>query len=190
MVRLWRDQRGVSMPVLSLFLVIALFWVFWAWSLLAMVWGYQAASDSALQLALSAAVANGTIATAPGVVVWSPSAALNAAIVGVSQQLPVVLASQEVNGATFTPGHTAPPNWGTVSLTNFATVDAGIIPTCSGGVGTIAGETSVGPYVEADLTIPFTISFFGANLSLNTHSCLVDAVTTARITGNHVHFGP
>jgi len=173
--KLLSARDGIATPVLAAFMMVTMFFVFGAFSLISEVENDRAVAKAALDVALRSAAANGTgIVPGTTLVVWNDSTALSAAEQAIPMALPVALAGSSGSGATFTPDSNAPRNWGTVSLTQFAT-GTGPPPSCSGGLPESAPSQS---WVSASLTIPLTIGFAGVAFHLDVTACGSEVANT------------
>lgn len=175
-MKILRSRAGVAMPVLSVFMIFAMLFVFAALSLIRGVEVDKAAAQAALDTALRSAGANGTIIV-PGttIVLWNDFQALSAAESLIPMALPVALGSTSADGATFTPTSHAPQNWGPVTLSQFQTGSAGITPPACGTAPSVSPTQS---WVSAVLSIPIHVGFGGLDTTLTVNVCDTQVANT------------
>lgn len=173
MGRILLDERGISQSLLAVFVLLALAFVFLAGSVVADVETTQADLKAALDLGLQAATVRGASFCGPSAldaVCWNTADALQAATQAIGFDLPVTVASQGADGATFAPGTYAPPTWGDVTLSGFETSSDLAQNPCPYAGGAAVGQ----PAVTGTLSLPLHLSLFGVPYTLTVQACAVD----------------
>ncbi len=156
---LLRDESGIASPILAMFLLFATLLAVLGWAAVSQVQTAQREAQAALGYSLKVAAIDGTTTLPNGAFLVDPSAALAAARGAVPNALPVALASQTADGATYTPTSGAPGDWGILTLSGFTVGN----PSQAGGAICYgdAPPLSSCPYVRATLSLPYTLNLFG-----------------------------
>lgn len=160
-----QDQAGFMPLITAAFVLVAISVGITAWVIVSQVQATQRKVQTALAYALNVAAVQGTTTLTNGAFLVSQPAVLAAAQQAVPLALPVHLNALTTDGATYTPTSSAPVAWGTLALSavtvgNGAQAAGGAI--CYGSSPPLASC----PYVQATLSLPYTVSLFGFPISL------------------------
>ncbi len=163
---LLQDQSGLATIILAPFLIFAIALGVLAWTAVGQVQSAQRQTEAALAYTLRVAAIDGTTTLPDGALLVSGSAALAAAQQAVPLALPVTLAAPAADGATYTPTSSAPAGWGTLTLSGLTVGNPAQAAGGSVCYGSAAPSSSCA-YVEATLTLPYSVSLFGYPLHLS-----------------------
>ncbi len=181
---LLRDQSGFMPLITAAFVLVAISVGITAWVIVSQVQATQRQVQTALAYTLDVAAVQGTTTLTNGAFLVSQPAVLAAAQQAVPLALPVHLNTLTTDGATYTPTSSAPATWGTLTLSG---VTVGNRAQAAGGAICYGSSPPLSscPYVQATLSLPYTVSLFGYPIDLT------DTVTETRVldTFNGQSFG-
>ena len=177
-------QSGFMPLITAAFVLVAISVGITAWVIVSQVQATQRQVQTALAYTLNVAAVQGTTTLPDGAFLASQPAVLAAAQEAVPLALPVHLSTLTTDGATYTPASAAPVAWGTMTL---SAVTVGNGAQAAGGAVCYGSSPPLAscPYVQATISLPYTVSLFGFPISLT------DTATETRVldTFNGQSFG-
>lgn len=159
------DSSGQATPILAVFLLLSVAVGVLAWTTVTQVQAAQRQTQAALAFALRAAAVDGTTVLSDGSFLVGQATALAAAQQAVPVAMPVSVEGLTPSGATYKPTSSAPATWGTLTLSAFTVGNPAQPPSSSICYGSSPPLSSC-PYVQATLSLPYSVTLFGYPINL------------------------